>query len=173
MGNVGNTEYQAPEAPKRNCGRDYDVWSLGGVMLEVLVWYFNGIEGVGVPAAADCAEEGTPERTMSLMEFRNKREEERKELEADKDSFQYAGFFILSDREPGGAALVPSVKRVMDEVWRTAIMDLHMEARHSRGLSKLLDVIEEMLVVDRGKRLTARDAKMEAPIFTPKANMCL
>lgn len=208
MSNVGNTEYKAPEkqAPERKCGRDYDVWSLGGVMLEVLVWYFHGMgeededddadsdSSVSSESEPDKEEENEEEsetvarssrpqpsatgathggavldgeqRTMGLKDSRKRRGQEKKAAEKGTKwaGIEYAGFFIhSSDREPGDATLVPSVKRVMEEIQKTAaaVADLHMEGRERRALGRLLEVIQGMLVVDREARLTAREAKVK------------
>ncbi|KAK3399172.1 hypothetical protein B0T20DRAFT_193206 [Sordaria brevicollis] len=177
-----NTDYRPPESilGDRNCGRDYDIWSLGGVMLEILVWWFHGY---GTPTqgtastSTSMAQAGVRRSTkkrpppLTLLAFREKRLAEiapnprsisTSTAGSTNIDSRSASFFTKSPNREG-AVLLPSVLRVRQEIFRTATSgDFRTTMEESpervQALSKLLDIlVDGMLVVERKKRLSARE----------------
>ncbi len=137
----GTETYAAPETiiPRERgqqalkLSRPYDVWSLGCVLMEVLVWNVLG--------------------TLGWEEFNRKR----LGLVEEDGAFESDGFFFITNTKPKVAKVRDEVK-----VWMENLRKHQLLANEEGCLARLLNLIEErVLDVDPSTRIRAEPLKEE------------
>ena len=125
----GTLTYEPPEAAKEGAtSRPYDMWSMGCVFLELLIW-------------ATCG-------NSSVESFRSSREG-RRFPDSQTDVIEDDGFWQIDNQ--GNIQRRKSV-----EEWIKRLHD-EMERKNLKSLREVLDLVDRMLDKDRQTRITALD----------------
>ena len=132
--------YAAPEIIQGSVGRKYDVWSLGCILLELLVFVVDGYKGVSKldDALTESTEHGECKR-----------------------------FFLKDPQEPF-TRLKPQVKKTTADLLSRARDPHHVSPTDLPFLKQMVDIINDMLTVDVTSRIdsTAVVQRIES-VFPP------
>jgi serine/threonine protein kinase len=123
----GTPVYRAPESTYGNTSRPYDLWSLGCVYLELLVWYLEGFD--------------------NLVEFRDKRERLVKPGGARDEGFYYTNDSYTTDSDPKPKFYLRDV--VQEKM-------AYVIAESDKDLKHIAEAIPRLLRVNPYERPTAK-----------------